>query len=258
MDGNLVFVIDTAAGRVVQKLYFPRKSPLREGFRAALGVLRGLKTSPRAAARRLTEASQLRHWREQGFDVPKLLEPAEAGFVPGPYNLLEFVEGEVLLQSLRRDSGRTLVARRDLLARFADAWQQRHAAALQRDDPRLLQEHGTLEHVIVSGDRFITFDHEQAFRPGAAVLPVVAKEFASKLRSLLKGCGPEAFDELLDALVTGYGNDELLRRMIDHFSHNASPFWRLVYRIDRQREFKRGPDRGKFAALERLAAHVPA
>jgi hypothetical protein len=256
MDGNLVFVVETKAGRLVQKLYFPRKSPARENFRAALGFLRGIKSSPRAEVRRLTEASQLRHWREQGFDVPRLIEPAAAGLGPGPYNLCEFVEGDGLLQCVRREGGRSLAERRGLLGRYAATWATRHSAALQLNDPRLLQEHGTLEHVIVSGERFVTFDHEQAFRPGAAVLPVVAKEFASSLRSLLKGCGPEAFEELLDALMSGYGNDDLLRSLSEHFTQNPSPLWRRVYAIDRQREFKRGADRGKFAALERLATRI--
>jgi len=256
VDGNLVFTFETKVGRVVQKLYFPRKSRLREGFRAALGRLRGTKTSQRASQRQLTEATQLVHWREQGFDVPRLIAPAEIDFVPGPYNLFEFVDGEVLLQALRREGGRSLADRRELMARYAASWQERHAAALERDDPRLLQEHGTLEHVILSGDRLVTFDHEQAFLPGTAVLPVVAKEFASGLRSLLKGCAPEAFDELLDALISGYGNDELLRAMVEQIRQPPSPFGRWVTGLDRRRELKRGADRGKYAALDRLAGRL--
>jgi len=254
--GNLAFLLVTPAGPVVQKLYRQRKGWLREGIRATLSVVRGAKTSSRPDVRRATEADQLRHWRDRGFDVPRLLEPAHAALAPGPFNLIEFVQGPVLLYALTPGSGRSLGERRELMARYAHAWHERHAAALAQDDPRLLQEHGTLEHVIVRSERFVTFDHEQAFRPGTRTLPLVAKEFASTLRSLLKGAGPEVFEELIGALVSGYDDRDLLRAILAEFVDHPSVFWRGLRRLDRLREQRRGSDRGKFAALDRLAAHL--
>lgn len=254
--GNLAFLLETPAGQVVQKLYRQRKGWLREEVRATLGAARGAKTSSRAEARRVTEAQQLRHWLERGFDVPRLIEPADAALAPGPYNLIEFVEGPVLLYALASQSGRSLDERRKLMAGYARSWHARHAAALDQDDPRLLQEHGTLEHVIVCAERFVTIDHEQAFRAGTRTLPLVAKEFASALRSLLKGTGPETFEDLLGALISGYDDEELLQSILAQFINHPSPLWRAVRRIDRIREQRRGADRGKFAALDRLASRL--
>ena len=71
-------------------------------------------------------------------------------------------------------------ARVELLSRFAADWGARHARALADNDPMLVHEHGSVEHVLVVGEapdeRFVTIDLERRYTARTAVEPVVAED----------------------------------------------------------------------------------
>lgn len=254
VDGNRVWRVDTPAGAFLQKLYFPRKGALREGLRAVGTRLLGAKTSPRAAVRRRTEERLLRHWRAVGCDVPAVVEPAAVGLCAGPGLLMELIEGPQLLELLRRRTATPRPQRDDLLRRYGAAWAARHRLALERDDPSLAQEHGTLAHVLVSGERLVAFDLEQTWRPGHPVVAALGKELSGVLRSLVRVTEPETFAGDLAALVDGYGDRAQLATLIEEVLASRSPWRRWVRRLDRRREQRAGRADGTYATMERLVA----
>jgi hypothetical protein len=259
LDGNRVWRVDTPAGPVLQKYYAERGSFLHAWGRELGSRLRGAKTGTRAAARRATEARLLALWREHGCAVPADLSAQHPELANERTLVLEFVEGPKLSDRLR-DPALDGAPRAKLLADFAAAWGRRHRLAIERREPGLVQEHGTLEHVIVAGaagaPRFVSFDHENAFRR-SDVEAHVSKEIASVLTSLYRAqpraagerVATEAkdarFREDLRAVISGYGDPAPLWGTCERYLRPQG-LWALVCRIDRAREEKAGKRAGKF------------
>ena len=254
MDGNRVWKVETPAGPVIQKFFRPRGGWPREPLKALFTGLMGRKTSPTAAGRHATERRLLSLWREAGLDVPAELS-AEHPDQRGPATLvLEHVDGPTLLERVKRKAGLSRAERDPLLRRFGQQWRARHDLALARDDASFLQEHGSLGHVLLCGERMVTFDLEQAYRPGVPVFPVLAKEVANTLRSLHPRVGDELFDDDLAALVEGYGDRERLALVCDEYLHNPSALRRLLWWCDRKLEARLTRRSSKYTVLERLEA----
>ncbi|HEX5010428.1 MAG TPA: hypothetical protein VFY71_08495 [Planctomycetota bacterium] len=264
LDGNRVWRVDTSRGTVLQKLYAERGDWLRAWGREVFSWLRGAKTGTRAAARRATEARLLALWRQHGCDAPADVS-TDYPELAGPRTLvLEFVEGPLLSDRLR-DTTLAPAARAALLAAFGAAWGRRHRLALELREPALLQEHGTLQHVIVAGapdaPHFVTFDHENAFARAGDMEAHVAKEVASVLPSLYRSqprpdgqrlateVKDAQFREDVKALVAGYGDAEPLRAACARYLQPRGPAWGLICRIDRGREERTGARAGKFRVL---------
>jgi hypothetical protein len=181
--------------------------------------------------------------------------------------VLEFVEGPLLDERLR-DPALAEPARAALLGAFGAAWGRRHRLALSLREPALLQEHGTLQHVLVAGPpdapRLVTFDHENAFARAGDVEAHLAKEVASVLPSLYRSqprpasarLATEAKDARLAAdlraVLAGYGDPAPLRAACAHYLRPRGALWRLICRIDRAREERAGLRAGKFRLLELL------
>jgi hypothetical protein len=271
LDGNRVWRVVTPRGTVLQKLYAERGSWLRAGTRDVFSGLLGAKTGTRAAARRATEARLLALWQRHGCDAPADVSAGHPDLAGEHTLVMEFVEGPLLSDRLR-DAALASAARAALLAAFGGAWGRRHRLALQLREPGLLQEHGTLQHVIVAGapdaPRFVTFDHENAFARAGREGAHVAKEVASVLPSLYRSQPrPDGkrlateekdarFREDLRALVAGYGDAAPLRATCAHYLRPAGALWRLVCRIDRARDERRRQRAGKYRLLELLDAEL--
>jgi len=264
LDGNRVWRVDTSRGTVLQKLYAERGGWLRACGREFFSSLRGAKTGTRAAARRATEARLLALWRQHGCDAPVDLS-AEHPDLAGPHTLvMQFVPGPLLSDRLR-DTALPPAARAALLSAFGAAWGRRHRLALQLREPALLQEHGTLQHVIVAGGpatpRFVTFDHENAFARAGDMEAHVAKEVASVLPSLYRsqprpdgkrletGVKDAQFREDVKAVLAGYGEAELLRAACARYLRPSGAVWGLICRVDRGREERSGARAGKFRVM---------
>jgi hypothetical protein len=198
-------------GSAILKLHRRRKGRARSLGRWLGTALLARKTATDAISRCRTEERLLRSWREAGLDVPAVHDPAEMGMAPGPALLLEDLRGDVLQDLL------TLLPadqRADVLRRLGAAWSARHRLALERSEPAFIMEHASLAHVMVMGERLVTFDLEQAWRPGQPVLPLLAKELAASLRSLAKTVGEQDFARDLGHLVQGYGAPEQLGAIV--------------------------------------------
>lgn len=254
--GNRSWRIDTPSGPVLQKLYRERSGLLVAWVRDLLIRGMGVKTPASPAARRATERRLVAAWRAAGFDVPEDRTDRHPEYGAPDVALFEFVEGTTLHDLLVRPEFRGAV-RRTTLERFAADWGRRHAEALARTDASLLQEHGSVRHVIVAGPRLVTIDLEQAFLPRRDLRPLVAKEVASTLRSLWKRVGPERFDADLAAVVAGYPDPAILRAAADEYLAPRTLARRILWAADRRMRASRGGrDRAKYGPLEALRAEL--
>ncbi|MCB9882904.1 MAG: hypothetical protein H6834_14050 [Planctomycetes bacterium] len=253
LDSNQVWRVDTPSGPVVQKYYVERSGLFGTAWKRLATAVLGRKTSPAARARRATEGELLRRWNEAGFDVPKDLTAEHLELGGDDVRVLEFVEGGTLLDRLR-DETLAEDERAALLERFMREWSRRHRHVVDTQDPAFLMEHATLHHVLVSGDRFVTYDLEQAFRKRGDVLPHLAKEVAGCLRSLAKGATDERLRKDLETIVATYEPRELLERTVAHYLHNTNPWKRRLWSVDRSRRERGGRGADKYRALTALDA----
>lgn len=231
-DGNRLWILDTPRGRVVQKFYRRRGNACSEGLRHLAARILGRKTGVTAAARRDTERALLARWRAAGVAVPADLTDAWPHIGGRCVAVLECVEGPLLIDRLRRRTRLPREERDPLLRRFAAAWKARHDRALADGDPSLVHEHGSLAHVIVHGERMVTFDLEQGYRPAQPVFPALAKEVAAVLRSLAVRLDEDTFRADLRTLVTAYGDDARLRAVAAWYLRPTG-VRRLICAVDR-------------------------
>jgi len=239
--GNLVFRVRTAEGSVIHKIYRNRHGLVRTWVRCLLVRAARVKTGTDATSRWRTEADVLAVWRAAGFDVPADESPLHPELA-GPRRLvLEDVAGHSMLtllasKEMRRKRDTALLpcaARDELLRRFAEVWCRRHALAMARSEPRLVQEHGGFQHVLVSGQRLVHIDFEQAFlRPGN-LRAKIAREMAGYLRSLYKRIDADVFRAYVEALADGYGDREFLSACVNEYLSNPDPRLRAVWAVDR-------------------------
>jgi hypothetical protein len=239
--GNLLLLFEDAAEPAVLKVYRPRRPPrraLREALRSfshrAFEGKRG--TGPRQ--RRRTEEQSLRLWRRLGFDVPGLPERPLPDALREPALWLEYCPGPTLATTLR-DPAVGPARRGDLVARLASQQGVRHAAALERAEPLLLQEHASLKHVLVCGERLVTFDFEIGFARSLPVLGALAQELAGTLRSLERG---RRGRELYDVYVEAHPHPELLVEAARRALHGGGIAGLSRRWSDRRR---RGPSKGE-------------
>jgi hypothetical protein len=251
-DGNRVWRVETPDGPVIQKLYNRRGRWPAEEFRAVMTALIGRKTSSLARQRRETERRQLALWRLTGFDVPREISAEHPGLAGPTQLILEYLDGPKLLDLLKPQANTSRADRNRLLYRYGTLWRERHDVALSTCDPTFLHEHGTLAHVILCGDRMVTIDLEQGYRSGGTVMPMLAKEVASTLRSLMSRAGEQNWPDDVRALVAGYGDRRRLARVVDEYLHNPRWSRALLWRLDRIRERRSGRRVSKFTALEAL------
>jgi hypothetical protein len=202
-------------------------------------LLRGA-TSSRAAARRRTEGELLALWREAGIAVPRDLT-ADFPSLAGPrVRLLEWIEGAPLTEVLS-SGGLDRAARDALLRRAGAAWGRRHALAVERRDPRLVQFHGGFMHLLVAGERMVAIDLEQGYLPGGPVMPRLGREVAACLRTLAKCGDGEAFRADLGALAAGHPDPALLRAAAVEALGGGGPLRGVVRALDRRRARRSGP-----------------
>ena len=212
LHGNRLWRVETPSGPVLQKYYCEKAGAIQVAWRAAwTRWLRGA-TSPRAAARWRTEREILALWGAAGIAVPRDRTEEFPELAGERVSILEWIEGKDLARLLA--SGRLPRPERDaLLRRFGAEWGKRHRIALERGDPRFAQVHGSLVHFLVSGERLVCIDHEQACLPGRPVLPALAREAASCLKSLRRAGDEAALRADLAALAAGHPDRALLREI---------------------------------------------
>lgn len=254
LRGNRSWRVESPGGPALQKLYCERTGAVAALVREILIAVARTKTSQRPRARRATERELLALWRERGFDVPRDRTDELPQFGAPDVALFEFVEDATPLWDLLADRRVARDARDDLLRRFAAAWGRRHAEALRTNDARLVQEHGSVRHVLVAGDRLVWIDLEQAFRPRGDVRPLLAKEIAGYLRSVRKRANDDDWPRDVAAIADGHPDPRVLRAACDEYLVPRGAK-RLLWAADRAIRNPRRR-REKYGALESMDAEL--
>jgi tRNA A-37 threonylcarbamoyl transferase component Bud32 len=209
-DGShRVLKIEYQGKHAVVKCYGLKGSRLQAlsrqfGSRLLLG-----KSTYTARGRCATERSVLELWRREGFDVPAVVDFALLEKAGQPCLAMEWVTGP-LLSKIIRDADEPLARKKELIARFAETAGRRHARALELHEPGLVFKHPTFSHVIVSGERLVHFDFEQALTHTGAIERYIRHEIAGFLHAL-----PRADRQLFSALFTAFSAGYPDRQRLD-------------------------------------------
>jgi len=187
---------ETAARPLVVKHYGRQRGRVRSllrafGHRALVG-----KSTNSPRGRMQVERRLLDLWRSSGFDVPEL-RPLPDDACPDlspdrvPTLALEWIDGVTLGERLEAAG---TDERRALVTRLGGELARRQDHAVGTGDRRLILEHPSCDHVLLSGDRFVTFDLEIAYVWGRSVECLAARECAGFLYSAAKCCAGGARD----------------------------------------------------------------
>jgi hypothetical protein len=236
---NSVWLLTYGGGGHILKVYGRRRARLREALTHLVQRAGGL-TGYTADARRATEERLLRLWREAGVDCPAL-EPVPGGFpaLPAPFLLMEYLPGPSLAAALADPAGDP-AAKDALFRRYLAAMSRRHAEALGRHDPGLIQEHPGLDHCLVSGGRLAVFDLETAYTPRIGAADAVAAELAGLVRSLFRALPEAGARHFLGRLAADYPDRGRLESVSGRLFRNPSPGRRLLHALDRLLFRKKG------------------
>ncbi len=246
---NAVWKLHLPDGPLILKTFSSRRSPGKTLLTHAGNRLGG-RSSYTARGRQRTETTNLALWKDAGLDVPRLLPPPPGLNLPLPHVCMEFLEGQPLSGFLANDS-LPLPQRDDILIRFLHSWAARHALALDRQDPRLVQEHGSFEHVMWTGSRLVTFDLEVSFLPSRPVLPCLVDEICGYLRSLFRLLPDPLARHYFELIVQHYPRRDFLQEIPRRLLHHPHPFARFIHAFDR-RWLRKPGKQNKYQIAERL------
>jgi hypothetical protein len=212
-DGrHLVLKVELGGRPAVVKLYGRKRDWLRDWLRDVGQRLLVGKSGMTPAARCRTERETLALWRAHGFDVPAALDLPLPPEVPPLRLVSEWIEGR-LLQVPIRDPDVPLAEKQRLVARLAAEWGRRHELALRLREPRLLQTHAMLGHVLWvaagataagSAERLVTFDFEVTWARRAASPRRVAQELMQLLESIAAFAPLQEIGPLIAAFAAAY------------------------------------------------------
>ncbi|HOW96946.1 MAG TPA: hypothetical protein P5567_10140 [Kiritimatiellia bacterium] len=229
---NAVWKIRLPAGPAILKTFSRRRGRAQTLLTEINHRLGGL-TSFTARGRRRTEAAILALWRDADLDAPRLLDDPPGLALALPHLCMEFVDGELLSHRLA-DESRPLAERDALLVRFLRAWSDRHALADERRYPRLIQEHGSFEHVMVAGDRLVTFDLEVSFQRSRDVRACIVAEIVGYVRSLFRLLPAPLAGHYLGVVVREYPRREYLEEVPRRLLRHPNPVLRAIHFLDRR------------------------
>lgn len=219
-DGcHRVLRIEHEGKPVVVKCYGLKRSRLRAVLRQFGSLVIVGKSSVTAKARCRTEKETLALWHNEGFDVPRVysidfpsLEPCLA---------MEWIPGQTL-SDLIQSSEESLETKKDLIRRFTEILARRHDRALALNEPRILFEHPTLNHLILSGDRLVHFDFEIVFTWKRDLERLIRRELAGFIRPLVRKSREEETDDLLEVMVRTYPEKARFRDVLNELEQFGS------------------------------------
>ena len=244
--GNSILKIGEGEEAAILKVYRRRRSALREEAGELAARIFHRKRGVSVNVRHRNELEILQLWTGEGFDVPRRLDRELPEGLDPPATWLEFIPGR-LLSEILRDEGVPWEEKCSHLRRLGSEHDRRHALALDRKQPLLIQEKGSVKHVFIFKDRMTTFDFEQAFGPRFPLIEALAEELAGYLRSIAQLTG-DRFDDGLEALLAGYADHGRLKKITDWGVSGGS-----LYRwAKRWQDSWRRPEHGKVAVLRQL------
>ena len=226
---------------VVLKCYGRKEKPFRIALRQFGSLFIVGKSSITPKARCKTEHDAINLWRQEGFDVPSLLPIPISDPDLEPCLVMEWIPGTTLARMLL-DASIPVSRKQEVIKRFTVILGNRHARARALEEPRLLFENPTFDHVFLSGERLVHHDFEIVFTRRKNIERLVRREIVGFLCSLAKVPAVE-FDLLLADFVALYPDHALLRRVQQDLSRYGSvpmldwvaPFIRLIPRNKRHK-----------------------
>jgi len=249
--GNALY-LDRAAGALL-KVYRPRRSRAyawRESLHSFGHQVFEGKRGTGFRERFRTESLALRLWATHAFDVPAILERPIPPGIPDTALWLEYCPGRTLDRVVAVPETDTSVARA-LVERLAGEQAERHRKAIELSEPLLIEEHASIIHILVSGDRLVTIDFENAYRHGFPVEEALWHEMAGTLRSFFRrvhGAGQQLFETYVDA----YPERELLRQAADRATRGGG----IGRRLKRWRDQDRRNRPAKFEVMSWARARI--
>jgi len=215
-DGtHRVLKVITNGSPIVLKCYGRTRGRLESllkflGIRLLVG-----KTSTSARGRCATERSVLNLLNREGFAAPTIVSFEKITTPSQPCLALEWIPGRSLAEIVRSEKY-PLDKKKDLLARCGCEMRQRHDRAVKLREPRLVFEHPSLHHVIVSNERLVYTDFEITYCRAHDIERLARREIAGFLYSLARANWNQ-FQPLFSAFSEGYGNsarvDAMLREL---------------------------------------------
>lgn len=243
--GNLMYKVTDPDATYLLKLYRRRWDRLQSLVEPWFARYLHRRTSGGPHARFESERDNINLWAHEGFDVCRLFDrPLPAG-LEGPGLWMEYCPGRSLT-SVLQDGSVSWDEKVEQLSAMAGEMSRRHARAVATGERRLLQKHGTADHILLFKDRRITIDLEGAFLPGYRMEEALVRELSGYLRSL-RVLG-ERLDDGIDAFIAAYPERDLLRGAVSWGLHGTS----LSRRLTRFQDQRRRGAHSKTRLLARL------
>ena len=219
-DGrHRILKIEHEGKPVVVKCYGLKRSRLHAVLRHFGSLVIVGKSSATTRGRWRTERETLTLWHNEGFDVPRVypmdipsLEPCLA---------MEWIPGRTL-SNLIQAGDESLETKKELIRRFTEILARRHDRALALNEPCLLFEHPTLNHVICCGDRLVHFDFEMVFTWKRDLERLVRRELAGFIRPLVRKSRKEETDSLVEVMVKTYPEKVRLGHVLNELEQFGS------------------------------------
>ncbi len=245
--GNYVFkVLFPDEDPRILKLYRSRWSPWQEFTENLLAKTVLRRTAGKTSDRFESEKYNLTRWREEGFQVPKIIEAPFPEGIQQPALWMEFCEGPHLLSYFQNKE----ISWDDKFSRLHHLGQDlgaRYKRAAELDEVRLIHKHGTLEHILVEPERLVTIDLEGSYLRGFKLLEAMTRELSGFLRSIAKN-SEDKVDTAFNSLIDGFQGKDLLIEISDWAIHGNS----ITRRLSRKSDRKKRAQLGKTQMMERL------
>ncbi|MFN0059536.1 MAG: hypothetical protein ACKVX7_13855 [Planctomycetota bacterium] len=230
--GNLLYVCERPERPLLLKVYRRRGGRGGEWFKDQSHRLFEGKRGVTARARFETELASMALWTEKGFDTFRRCEHALPAPNLTPSMWVEFCAGRSLAD-IYEDEATSFDEKALLTQRMAADVARRQQLAFTLDEPLLVQEHASIKHLFITGERRIWFDLENAYGPRYRVIEALAQELSGLLRSMARKAEAQ-FEPLLHAFVRGYTQRELLREIATYGVHHAGVYRRIKRWYDRR------------------------
>ena len=246
--GNLLLLYGEGEAAGLLKVYRRRGKARRETLKRLSFRLVERKRGVTAHERREIEARNLTLWRSHGFDVPRLLErPLPAEYASEPALWLEYCPGRTLFEE-GRDPRIALPLRCSALSRAAADLGRRQQLALSMGERDLVMKYGSLKHILMFGERQVSFDLEGGYAPSMPLLDALADELSGFVRSLQRGASGTDLQALGQAFADGYAATSQLREIATYGASHQS----LRGTFKRLDDRRRRGDGAKAAGLDWL------
>jgi len=220
-----IHLVEHAGTHYIYKVYGARRNPLKGILERIAARIEG-RSGPSPATRLAVERRCLRVWRDHGFDVFREIETGPEISFGAPALCLEYVQGRSALRYFA-DPSVAKDEKLEALHRLAGEWARRHELAQRLNEPLLIHEHPSLEHIWRGEDgRFYHFDFEVVYT-GRRLRERIGREVLRLVRAVLRYAPEADREEYLEVFLEKYRLHDFLRLAFEDLWRSPSPFVRV-------------------------------